>query len=221
MDLKQLEKEAFRDSLQDGLIDLSTGVYLLILSVILKQSLIAFIAILVIFYPAMIVKLKQRYTYPRIGYVTFKKEFLDRLVRTILTGFVIGLIALIVTLVISKDIGTAREWYKWMPILFGFAFSGIFLSLGLLSGLFRYFIYSAFSLIGGFLFPFVPVGIPDPSTGAVKSNTSFPFFYVVERLDNISFYLLFLSIFLIICGAVIFIHFLITKPILQKKNANE
>lgn len=90
--------------------------------------------------------LKQRLTYPRTGYVSYRKpEGQQRVRRAALAGGATGLLAAILAVVLSRRAsGLAR-----MPLLSGLAFAPVFVLLAGRAGAARLYILAAVSAAAG------------------------------------------------------------------------
>ena len=74
IDLRQIERNVFRDYCQDGLADVVFGAYFLLLGLLLPAGTVApFVALFVVFSVPLLRGLKKRFTYPRTGYVELRQ----------------------------------------------------------------------------------------------------------------------------------------------------
>lgn len=192
-DLKRIEQKAFRHTLQDGLVELTAGVYLVILAGFLQFTggVVVALALFFLIGVPLVRHLKNRVTYPRIGYASFAQGDPGKLGLFMLGFLLLGLAAMVTVLVITGDISVARKWYRWMPIFIGIVLSGGFIGLAAISGLVRLWVYALFS-----------VGL-----GVAWSIPRFE-----PRMENISFYLLSMGLFLIPWGLILFVLFLRRYP---------
>ncbi|MCL4487912.1 MAG: hypothetical protein M1132_08855 [Chloroflexi bacterium] len=85
--------------------------------------------------------LKERYTYPRAGYVTFEKQGSRRVARA-LAGFLLAAI-------IGAGIAVATHRLEHISFLYGLVFLGAFGYLSYRLGLRRYLLLAAWSLVLG------------------------------------------------------------------------
>jgi hypothetical protein len=74
IDLKELEKKAYRDSQQDGLMEVMMGLILMTFGGFFYSPIFAFYILLIIFSGKIVEFVRRRYTYPRIGVVKFHRE---------------------------------------------------------------------------------------------------------------------------------------------------
>ncbi len=148
--------------------------------------------LLIIFGGLPLVKyLKNRFTYPRVGYVSFPQGEPGKLGRFMLGVLLVALVVMVVILVVTGDISVARRWYRWMPIFYGILLSGWFVGLALVSGLVRLWVYALFSV----------------ALGVAWSIPQFE-----PRMTAISLYLLSMGSFLLPWGLALFILFLRRHP---------
>ena len=74
IDLKEIERRAYLSYHGDGLADILVGIYLFIASLYAYVEMIWLAGSMVAIMTPMYVVMKQRYTFPRIGQVTFSKR---------------------------------------------------------------------------------------------------------------------------------------------------
>ena len=75
VDLKQLEQATFRVANQDGLTEIMMGLMIMVTAIILVNStFIYLVALIIIFHAAFMERVKEKYTYPRIGRVKLREE---------------------------------------------------------------------------------------------------------------------------------------------------
>ena len=193
IDLKQIERNIFRDYLQDGLVDMMFGVYFLFFGLkLLGGSVLSFIILLMVFFVPLLRGLKKRFTYPRAGYVELRQGDPWPVPWFILGSFVLGLIALVVVLIAAGVIAQPAQWYRWMPICFGIWITGIFLGLGLSVRLVRYYVVAGVALVGGPTFALLPL---------------------TRKLENIGLFLAVVGAVLLAWGVVAFVRFLRKYPL--------
>ncbi len=162
IDLEEIERKAYRETVKDGFTEMLLGVMLLYISLTWMSSVTpAFTALFIIFGPRILEALKQRYTYPRIGYVKLKDEDGVKLATGIF-GYTLVVAALMVVFLgaVYRDSWTSDLFYMWTPTLVGALLLGaMFYSQGR-SGDNRYYVYGIISLLGGIafsLYDFKPV----------------------------------------------------------------
>ena len=148
IDAKTIARKAWRDSLQDGLVELGAGIGMLFLSILIQSRTMGFVFMLAIFGPLLMKRLKERYTYPRIGYVTFpEKSQKQGPIMVLLLGAAVVVIALVIILV--GKAGEPHAWYRWTTFLPAILFQGAFLPMAVKSGIKRYYVISVLTLLLG------------------------------------------------------------------------
>ncbi len=202
LDLKQLERQIRRESLQDGLLELLTGLVFLAASAMLADALSPIIFILLVAAGGTFLRrLKNIITYPRIGYVELQEKGpQDKNARRIYWGLGSAVfLVFLALLIISGDIKYAAHWYRWMPLPFGLAMALIFSAWGHKAGLPRYYMLSVFSVLIGVIFTFLP----------------FP-----GKLDGMAYACLALGMVALVTGLVLLITFVTHYPV-SKQIENE
>ncbi|MHA2211281.1 MAG: hypothetical protein ACXABV_19170 [Candidatus Thorarchaeota archaeon] len=150
LDLKQLEQATFRVANQDGL--LANSIF------------VTYIALIIVFQVSVTERIKEKYTYPRIGMVKLKDE------SELPSGVAWITFAIIMIVAISAALISTRVDYEivhliatWAPLLVGVLFLKPASYLVERSGLKRYYGFGLATLILGvlvFLLPF-----PHPAEG--------------------------------------------------------
>lgn len=194
IDTQTVARNAVRDSLQDGLMELFLGAYFLLTGLLLQADISALFILLMVFAPAAFKRMKERYTYPRIGYVKFTEA--DRNVgRKILTALVAAVIAIGLVLFLRRDDDWTHNLYKWVPLLPALILFIVFAATGHRSGLMRYYVMAALALAVGLIIPF----------------TDLP-----GKMDSIALYLFAMGAILLLWGAIIFANFLRNNPVQEE-----
>ena len=192
IDLLEIEKKAYRDSQQDGLMEVMMGLILMAFGGFFYSTAFAFYILLIIFSGKIVEFVRRCYTYPRIGFVKFREENpKDALTGVLL--FELAVIVIIFTLIaISGDVKDYSLWANWAPLFFGMVLVGPFAHAASKSGSVRYYGYAILSVILGILFSLVEFG--SGCTGLIL-------------------YLILIGGFLVLGGLVIFIRFLRKYPL--------
>jgi hypothetical protein len=192
IDLLKIEKKAYRDSQQDGLMEVMMGLILITFGCFLYSPVFAFYILLIIFSKKIVESIRRRYTYPRIGFVKFHKEN----PKDALTGvflFEFAVIVIIFTLIsIFGDVKDYSRWIKWSPLFFGMILVGPFAHAASRSGSIRYTGYAMLSVVLGLFFSIIEFG-----SGYI----------------GLILYLVFIGAFLFLGGLVIFTLFLRKYPL--------
>lgn len=192
-DLKRIEQRAFRQTLQDGLLEMTLGAFLLIMGVFLPfgGGVVVALGLFFLIGIPLVRHLKNQFTYPRIGYVSFPQGEPGKLGLFMLGFLLLALAVMVVILVVTGDISVARRWYRWMPVFFGILLSGEFVGAAVISRLLRFWVYALFSL----------------ALGVAWSIPQFE-----PRMTAISLYLLSMGSCLLPWGVILFILFLRRHP---------
>jgi len=200
INLKQIERNIFRDYCQDGLVDMMFGAYFLFIGLLLPTGAVApFIVFSIVFFAPLLQRLKKRFTYPRTGYVELRQGDPGPLPWFILGSLVLGLIALVAVLIAAGVIAQPARWYRWMPIFFGIWLAGMLLGLGLNVRLVRYYVVAGVALAGGPIIALLPL------TG---------------KMENIGLFFAAVGAVLLAWGVVAFVRFLRKYPLPAEEAAD-
>ena len=145
IDLKQLEKKVYRESLQDGLLEIAIGALMYFCGLLIADPKIMVIYVAyVAFAPWVVRGITERYIYPRLGKVVLHHEK----PRPLLTGVFItlGAAALIATGLAVSGRLTSPEWYRWLPICLGLCLVAAFGYIYSRTGSLRYLVYAFVAL---------------------------------------------------------------------------
>lgn len=202
----EIKKDIYREQLKDGTNEIFMGVMLFIIVGMLSQSLNLVIAVLMMVFilPVMQKKIKEKFTYPRIGYVKFKSEKDDFKI----SEFILFLVIIIGITVASfyllvEDKENIDNIYKVIPIFFGLVMYGPSQELVKKSGLKVYWLLFIFSLVSGIYWSLKTIDNP-----------------IYKRFDAISMHLLLLGLILIVLGFTIMATFL-RLPILEDEDLDD
>jgi preprotein translocase subunit SecY len=193
LDPQLIARKVWRDSLQDGLYELSIGVGMLITAGVLQTSLAGLVALIAVFAPPVIKRLKARITYPRTGYVNLPDDSRS-LGKTMLMLLGFALVLILGLVVFWSKWNPNLVIYRWFPLMPAILFQGGFIPMGIKSGLARYYVYAGVALLLGIICV-IPV---------------FP-----GRFDNLSLYLAGISLFMLPWGIVLLLRFLKEYPVLE------
>ena len=192
IDLLKIEKKAYRDSQQDGLMEVMMGLILMTFGGFFYSPIFAFYILLIIFSGKIVEFIRRRYTHPRIGFVKFHEEN----PKDALTGvflFEFAVIVILFTLIsIFGDVKDYSQWVKWSPLFFGMILVGPFAHAASRSGSIRYTGYAILSVVLGVLFFLIEFG---------------------SGYAGLILYLVFIGAFLFLSGLVIFTLFLRKYPL--------
>jgi len=150
IDLKNIEQKTFRQSQQDGLMELVMGICMLAISTrLFSRYLIFMLALPVFLFGPLLALMRRRFTHPRIGYV----KLIPDKPKSVIAG--IALITLVVIAVMAVAFfffGNVRDfnlWLRWCPFWGGTVLAGMFSSLASKSGAMRYYIFAGWSFLSG------------------------------------------------------------------------
>ena len=150
IDLKNIEQKTFRQSQQDGLMELVMGICMLAISTrIFSRFLIFMLALPVFLFGPLLALMRRRFTHPRIGYV----KLIPDKPKSVITGIlIVTLVVIAVMAVVFFFFGNIRDfnlWLRWCPFWGGTVLAGMFGSLASKSGATRYYIFAGWSLLSG------------------------------------------------------------------------
>ncbi|PXF61078.1 MAG: hypothetical protein C4B59_05825 [Candidatus Methanogaster sp.] len=192
IDLLKIGKKAYKDSQQDGLMEIMMGLILMTFGGFFYSPIFAFYILLIVFSGKIVEFVRRRYTHPRIGFVRFHREN----PKDALTGvflFELSVIVIIFTLIsIFGNVTDYSSWVNWAPLFFGMILVGPFAHAASKSGSVRYSGYAILSVILGILFSLIEFG--SGCTGLIL-------------------YLSLIGGFLVLGGLAIFIRFLRKYPL--------
>ena len=192
INLKEMEKKVFRDSNQDGLMEIIFGIFLFAIAGYLGTGDFPILLVLLpMFGPIWMQIIRNKFTYPRIGYAKPSTKMSKEIILGVFF-YMFVVLFIVILFPIMGDFWDLSLWYKWSPALLGIMTIGVFIYIGHKLGSLRYYIFAAPSLVGFF------------SVSVMK-------FATLKR--GLEMYFLFMSGFLIISGLCLFIHFLRKYPL--------
>jgi len=148
MNLKEMEKEAFRESNKDGFMEIVFGViFFSIAGYIHTKNLPILLILLPILGPAWMKFIRNNFTYPRIGYSRPSKKMARQIILVLFIYMFIVLFMVFVFPLISNN-SDLNLCYNWSPVFYGLMTTGAFLYLGYKVGIIRYYIFAILSVIG-------------------------------------------------------------------------
>jgi len=198
IDLTRIERQVFRDSYQDGLMEILTGVLLVAAGITFRTAPAPSVVLLALFVLAPGYKLlKKRFTYPRTGYVELIEEEPKDLLRGMLTFTLIATAVTVLILVILGELRDAAGLYRWTPALVGVVCTGGFLYAASKSGMARYYGFIVVSVVSG---------------------SAFSILDFESWKTGLSLHLLVVGGLLLLCGVVIFCRFLRRHPVLVEES---
>jgi len=150
IDLKNIEQKTFRQSQQDGLMELVMGICMLAISTRLFSRLFIFMMVIpVLLFGPLLALMRRHFTDPRIGYV----KLIPDKPKSVITGiFLVTLVvvgAMAVAFFFFGDVRDFNLWMRWCPFWGGTVLAGMFSSLTSKSGAVRYYIFAGWSFLSG------------------------------------------------------------------------
>jgi hypothetical protein len=192
IDLLKIEKKAYRDSQQDGLMEVMMGLILMTFGGFFYSPIFAFYILLIIFSGKIVEFIRRHYTHPRTGFVKLH----EKNPKEALTGvflFEFAVIVIIFTLIsIFGDVKDYSQWVKWSPLFFGMILVGPFAHAASRSGSIRYTLYAIMSVVLGLFFSLTEFG---------------------SAYNGLILYLVFIGAFLFLSGLVILTLFVRKYPL--------
>jgi len=150
IDLKNIEQKTFRQSQQDGLMELVMGICMLAISTRMFSRLLIFMLALPVFlFGPLLALLRRRFTHPRIGYVKLVPDKPKSVIAGIVLVSLVVVAVIAVTFFLFGDIRDFNLWLRWCPFWGGTILAGMFSSLASKSGAVRYYVFAGWSFLSG------------------------------------------------------------------------
>lgn len=203
IDLKELERKAFRDSMQDGLMEIMIGIILLGMAAASVSLVFVVGYILPLLFMGPITEaVRKRYTYPRLGYVKLHTDSARKTLPGIfLYQFIVFAVMAVALFIIFGDVTNPQLWFKWSPLWFAMMLVGAFLYSAGKSGSRSPYVYAFVSVISAFVFCIVDF-----------KDLKFPYLFG-ELGTGLVVYFIFMGGVLAIIGLILFVHFLRKYPL--------
>jgi hypothetical protein len=148
--LAHLEKRAFRYDVQDGFTEFLAGILFFFVARAAIDPHLAWVPALLVFPMRWASRFfKEKFTYPRVGYVKLKTEDGKKMGRGMFgyLAAVIGILAAI--LLATGGLTSGAAWRQWLPALAGGFTSGGFFYLAGRSGMWRHRLLGVFVIVWG------------------------------------------------------------------------
>jgi hypothetical protein len=150
MHLKQIERKTFKDSQQDGLLELVMGLCMLAMSSRVLSRIFIFMLILPVFaFAPLLGAMRKRFTYPRIGYVRLIPDKPKETIGGIALVTVVVLGALALAFLFFGQVRDFDLWLRWCPFWGGTVLAGMFCSFASKSGQAWYYVFALWSFVSG------------------------------------------------------------------------
>jgi len=156
-DFIDIEHRTFRESLQDGLMEIMIGIILMgMAGASLYLPLVALYLVPLLFWMPISEAIRKRYTYPRIGYFKLKKDPARRVLPGVFLYQALVFASVGLSLFILFGNSTdPKLWFRAMPLIFGMMLVGAFLHTAGKTGSRRPYIYASFSMIVASIFSII------------------------------------------------------------------
>ena len=191
LDTKTIARNVWQDSMRDGLMEMLLGIYFLLTGIVIQADMSALFIVFMVFIPALVKRMKEWFTYPRIGYVKFP-EHEKSMGRRIAAALIGAVVAIGMVVFLASENEKTQALYQWVPLLPALILAASLTVTAQRTGFARYYVMAAFALVAGLAVPFVDLP---------------------RKMDNIALYLMIIGPIFFLWGAVVFLNFLRTYPI--------
>ena len=145
LDTRRLERRMLLYYTQDGLWDLFVGVCAVSWSLLLRIDLVALVGAVCGMAAVLVIALKQRITYPRVGYARFRSAGASRGVIAGSVGF--GAACLLIVLTVRS--GMAEVIRPYFPVWMGLAIGALIAVAGWAFNARRFYLHGALIFLAG------------------------------------------------------------------------
>src|SRR4030042_5553789 len=115
IDLKNIEQKTFRQSQQDGLMELVMGICMLAISTRLFSRLLIFMLVLPVFlFGPLLALMRRRFTHPRIGYVKLIPDKPKSVITGILFVTLVVIALMAVVFFFFATLGVFKVCLEWV-----------------------------------------------------------------------------------------------------------
>jgi hypothetical protein len=194
LDLNELERRAYREAQQDGIVELALGITVLAWAafVAFRGPLTAAVVVaLLLLQPRGWEIVRARLTYPRVGHVELRREAARAVLPGVLSFIFVVAAAMVIALAVFGGRHDTSLWWKWLPLFVGMMLVGALAHAHAKSGSAR---YSVFAVLAA-------------GAGLLASLLSF-----TSAEGRLATYLLGMGIFFVLAGAVVLVRFLRQHP---------
>ncbi len=194
-DLMKLQQDTTRKSMEDGLMYLPFGLVVFLAAfTALMPLVIPFLVIIIIFGPKAVERLREKYTYPRTGYVKLRVDDSEEMGKGIIGFLVITFLVPIafVISIIGADM-TLDMIFRWLPFVFGSIMIGPSLYLVDITGSRTYYLF----------------GMPAAIIGLLTS------LLVDQGLLGFQYFMMGWSIVIVLVGFALFLRFIRRYPLIE------
>jgi len=156
IDLKEIEQKSFRFIGQDGLVEIMIGIFLTAFGATFSSALTVFPMLIAIFLgPRLLEAIRNRYTYPRIGYAKLSQDNPRKTAKGMFGYTAVMLAVMIICFLLLGKVKDAAAYRKWSPTLMGVLLVGGFLYAHGKSGSIRYIVFAFLAVGFGLLFSII------------------------------------------------------------------
>lgn len=195
IDLGDLDRRARAAGYGDGLLELFAAIVLgsLALGWVANPGFVGILAAFVAIYGWRVVeRVRQRVTYPRIGYFKDRPDDARSTSRGMLSFIAGSFVLMALVVLVFGDIGEVADWRRAAPLVSGLTIAAGFWYAGTRSGYLRYRAIAAWSVIAGGLLWWL-------GTGASYAT--------------VAIHLAVLALPLAVVGTIVLVRFLRTHPV--------
>lgn len=193
--LGEIEKKSYKQLNDDGFLEIALSVLLMMYSGLWDTGIIGIVVLFQIgLLPKLIEYAREKYTYPRIGYV---KHFDDssETGKGIIGFMVASILIIAILLIIGYGKITGDLIYQWVPTFIGLVLLGAMFYVNGKSGDNIYLWYAIYSILSG---------------------VGFSLFKFQPARNSIQYYLLFIGFSLLVAGIARFVLFGKKNPIFNE-----
>jgi hypothetical protein len=169
-DLKKINQRSMGYWFEDGLLEIVLGGLFLLLGFTfliegisdpgtVTRRISGIIALLIMVFGSIaarpiIRRLKERITYPRTGYVTYRNPKPTRRSRTLSYILILGIVLIVVGIITSAP----EKTLSWLPMFEGVIIGGFLLFIGYRTLIYRFYVLGAISILVGTLLSVSGIG---------------------------------------------------------------
>ncbi|MCP4725778.1 MAG: hypothetical protein GY863_12115 [bacterium] len=189
-DIKKIRQKVYRDSQQDGIVEIILGMIFLYYAVFIDNflrgldtgSAMVVFFVIICAWPVIYLKIiRNVFTYPRIGYVEIKHRFTKTYVFTVIIPLIILPVSTYIAVRFFRDMLDIDLISRLLSVAFGLVFGALFYDFAQRNGKRIYFILTAFSMSAGIILSVVDLNVPGVSVLLII-NSIFVLFYGVFML---------------------------------------
>jgi len=121
-DLVKTGQTAFRETMKDGFSEILAGFFFTMTpAIFINPSFISiFVVFYIIFLPQLIERARQKYTYPRVGYVKPRTDETDFRPKGLLALLLIVIVcSAILVMIMTQNIANYYNWFIMFPFILG------------------------------------------------------------------------------------------------------